>query len=309
MSRPPRWKIVAAFAIVYFVWGATFLAIRVGVAEIPPFLYAAMRFVAAGVLLFAWTRWRGEDWPTRREWLACALLGSVFFTLDYGCLFWAEQRIPSGAAAVVLALMPGLIALMEIAFLRSYRMTVRALLGLLAGVGGVAALTVSGAQLGTPALDLRAVGVLLFGCLTWAAGTVFTRRLPLPAAKTTSAAAQMSIGGLLLLAVSAATGEFARFAPGPVGWVVWASLAYLIVPGSIVAFTAYLWLLHHESPTRVGTYAYVNPLVAVALGTLVGGEPLGARTVLGTALILLGVLAITTGDRHLAEVPGTELRP
>src|SRR6204780_6015837 len=277
-ARPPSWKILLAFGIIYFVWGSTFLAIRVGVREVPPFLFAAMRFTVAGIFLYAWMRVSGTQAPSRREWVAATFLGTLIFLLDYGCLFWAEQRVPSGIAAVVLATIPVFITLLEIIFLRTQRLTVRLGLALLVGLCGVAVLTLHSFSFGEVPIDPAGALALLVAAFTWSVATILTRRLALPASKPMSAAAQMTLGGAQLFVLAALSGAFAGFHPQAASMEAWFALLYLIVAGSIVGFTAYVWLLHHESPTKVGTYAYVNPMVAVALGYFIGGEAVGPRT-------------------------------
>ena len=293
-SRPASWKILLAFAIIYFVWGSTYLAIRVGVREVPPFLLAGMRFTAAGILLYGWLRLAGTKPPTRREWMAATFLGALIFLFDYGCLFWAEQRVPSGIAAVVLATIPVFITLLEIIFLRTQRLTLRLALALVVGLCGVAVLMNRSFALGEIPVDRAGALALLLAAFTWSVATILTRRLPLPASKPMSAAAQMLSGGIQLFILAALTGEFSGFHAQAVSRNAWLSLIYLITAGSIVGFTAYIWLLHYESPTKVGTYAYVNPLVAVAVGYFFGKETVGPRTLLGTFLILISVVAITT---------------
>jgi drug/metabolite transporter (DMT)-like permease len=293
-ARPPAWKILLAFGIIYFVWGSTFLAIRVGVHEVPPFLLAAIRFFVSGLVLYGWMRMTGTPSPSRREWGGATLLGALIFLVDYGCLFWAEQRVPSGIAAVVLATIPVFITLLEIIILRTQRLTVRLGLALLVGLCGVAVLTVHSFSLGEVPLDRAGALALLIASFTWSVATILTRRLTLPASKPMSAAAQMLTGGFQLFLLAALSGGFSEFHPHAVSAKAWFALLYLIVAGSIVGFTAYVWLLHHESPTKVGTYAYVNPVVAVALGYFVGGEMVGPRTVVGALLVLASVITITT---------------
>ena len=293
-SRPASWKILLAFAIIYFVWGSTYLAIRVGVREVPPFLLAAMRFTVAGICMYVWLRLTGTPAPSRREWLAATFLGALIFLLDYGCLFWAEQRVPSGIAAVVLATIPEFITLLEIIFLRTQRLTVRLALALIVGLCGVAVLVNRSFSLGEVPINRAGALALLLAAFTWSVATILTRRLPLPASKPMSAAAQMLSGGIQLFILAALTGEFSGFRPQAVSSNAWFSLIYLITAGSIVGFTAYIWLLHYESPTKVGTYAYVNPVVAVAVGYFFGKEVVGPRTLLGTFLILISVVTITT---------------
>jgi len=293
-SDRPAWKTLLAFSFIYFAWGSTFLAIRVGVHEVPPLLFAALRFLIAGVALYAWTIARGERLPRGREWGSISLLAFLIFVIDYGFLFWAEKRVPSGLAAVMLATIPAFTALAEIIFLRTQRLTVRLATALLIGIAGVAVLTSRSLSLGGAPIDGAGAVGLLIGSLSWSVASVLTRKLPLPASKTVSSGAQMMVGGMMLTLAAGAVGEFRNFHPSSVSLSAWIALLYLIIIGSIVGFTAYLWLIHHESPTKVGTYAYVNPVVAVLLGYFLGGEALGARTVLGALFVLISVLVITT---------------
>jgi drug/metabolite transporter (DMT)-like permease len=293
-SHRPVWKSLLAFAIIYFVWGSTFLAIRVGVREVPPFLLAAMRFLVAGLALYGWTIGRGDRSPRGREWASAFLLATLIFVFDYGLLFWAEQRVPSGIAAVMLAMIPVFMALSEIIFLRTQRLTLRLALALLTGIAGVAVLVSRSLNLGGAPIDRLGAVALIFASVSWSVASVLSRKLPLPASKIMSSGAQMLAGGILLALAAGALGEFKDFHPGSVSREVWLSLLYLIVAGSIIGFTAYVWLIHHESPTKVGTYAYVNPVVAVFVGYFLGGEALGVRTVLGSMFVLISVVVITT---------------
>jgi Permeases of the drug/metabolite transporter (DMT) superfamily len=293
-SDRPAWKTLLAFSIIYFAWGSTFLAIRIGVQEVPPLIFAAMRFLAAGAALLAWTMMRREQLPKEREWASVSLLAFLIFVVDYGFLFWAEQHVPSGPAAVMMATIPAFIALAEIIFLRTQRLTFRLAAALLIGIAGVAALTSHTLSLGGAPIDrLGALG-LIAGSISWSVASVLTRKLLLPQSKSVSSGAQMLVGGVMLTAAAGLLGEFPRFHPASLSLAAWIALAYLTVIGSIVGFTAYVWLIHHESPTKVGTYAYVNPVVAVLLGYLFAGEALGARTVVGTAFVLVSVVLITT---------------
>ncbi len=290
----PAWKTLLAFAIIYFVWGATYLAVRVGVREVPPFLFAAMRFMVAGLVLYGWMLARGERSPSGQEWLSAFMLAVLIFVLDYGLLFWAEQRVPSGIAAVMLATIPAFMALSEIIFLGTQRLTLRLALALGIGLGGVGVLVIRSLNLGGEPIDTAGAVALIIASISWSLSSALTRKLPLPSSKVMSSGAQMLAGGVLLALTSAGLGEFRRFHPGSVSRGAWLALLYLIVAGSIVAFTAYVWLIHHESPTKVGTYAYVNPVVAVLVGYFFGGEALGARTIFGTLLVLISVVVITT---------------
>jgi len=303
--RPATWKILLAFAIIYFVWGSTYLAIRVGVREVPPFLLAGMRFLLAGFALHVWMRARGTPSPTRREWGAVLVLALLFFVLDYGLVFWAEQRVPSGITAVMMATIPVFMATGDIVILRAQRFTWQLALALLVGICGVTVLVAPSVGLREAAVDPAGACALMVGAISWSVASALSRKLPLPQAKAMSSGAQMLAGGVLLTVTAALLGEFHGFHLSAVSRGAWLALAYLIVAGSIVAFTAYVWLLHHESPTKVGTYAYVNPVVAVVIGYFLGGETIGPRTILGTLLVLVSVVVITTAPAKRS--PSNEL--
>ncbi len=293
-THRPTWKTLLAFAIIYFVWGSTYLAIRVGVREVPPLLLAAMRFLVAGLVLYGWMVAQGERSPNPRQWASVSLLAILIFLIDYGLVFWAEQRVPSGLAAVMMATIPVFMALSEIIFLRTQKLTARLALALLIGIGGVAVLVSRTLNLGGAPVDRVGAVALIVASMSWSVASVLTRKLSLPPSKVMSSGAQMLAGGIFLALAAAALGEFRNFHPSSVSRGAWLSLLYLIVAGSIIGFTAYVWLIHHESPTKVGTYAYVNPVVAVLVGYFLGGEGLGVRTILGTLLILISVVVITT---------------
>jgi drug/metabolite transporter (DMT)-like permease len=300
-----------AFAIIYLVWGSTFLAIRVGVREVPPFLLAGMRFFTAGIVLYAWMRAKGTCSPTGREWANASCLAVLIFVGDYGLLFWAEKRVPSGMAAVMMATIPVFMAIAEMVFLRTQKLTLRLGFALLVGIGGVVVLVGRSASFGEASLDFAGAGALVVSAISWSLAAILTRKLSLPESKVMSSGAQMLVGGVLLALTAAMLGEFGGFDVRSVSMRTWLALIYLIVAGSIVAFTAYVWLIHHESPTKVGTYAYVNPVVAVLLGYFLGGEALGPRTIVGTSLVLVSVVTITTRPRRKAILdapqPETEL--
>ena len=304
--RPAAWKLLLAFAIIYFVWGSTYLAVRIGVREVPPFLLAGVRFVIAGIVLYAWTRVHGTPSPTMREWSGVLFMSTLIFVFDYGLLFWAETRVPSGVAAVVMAIIPGFMALLEIMLLRTQRLTARLAIALLLGVAGVAVLVARSPNLGGAPVDALGAAALVFASINWSIASVLSRKLPLPSAKVMSSGAQMLAGGVMLTIVSALLGEMHGFRVQAVSREAWFALVYLIVAGSIIGFTAYIWLLHHESPTKVGTYAYVNPVVAVVIGYFWGGEVLGARTVVGTLLVLVSVVVITTMPKRVQSDVLTE---
>jgi drug/metabolite transporter (DMT)-like permease len=304
------WKALLAFAIIYLVWGSTFLAIRVGVHEVPPFLLAAMRFLVAGLVLYVWMIAQGERSPSGRQWMSASLLAVLIFVIDYGLLFWAEQRVPSGIAAVMMATIAVFMALSEIIFLGTQRLTIRLGLALLIGIAGVAVLMSRLLNLGGAPIDPIGSVALIIASMSWSVASVLTRKLPLPPSKVMSSGAQMLAGGVLLTLTAASLGEFRNFHPATVSRGAWLSLLYLIVAGSIIGFTAYVWLIHHETPTKVGTYAYVNPVVAVLVGYFLGGEPLGLRTILGTVFVLISVVMITMtpAKKSIATLPVEDTR-
>ena len=293
-TRPQAWKIMLAFAIIYFVWGSTFLAIRVGVREVPPLLLAGARFFTAGIVLYGWMRATGAPSPNRREWGSVTLLAVLIFLVDYGLVFWAEQRVPSGITAVMLATIPVFTALAEILILRTQRLTLRLGIALVVGLAGVAVLISRSVSFGDAPIERSGALALVVGAISWSLASVLSRKLSLPQSKVMSSGAQMLVGGILLILAAALFGEFRGFHPRRVSDGTWLALLYLIVAGSIVGFTAYVWLIHHESPTKVGTYAYVNPIVAVLVGYFFGGEALTVRTIVGTLFVLISVVVITT---------------
>jgi drug/metabolite transporter (DMT)-like permease len=301
-SQRPTWKTLVAFAIIYFVWGTTYLAIRVGVQEVPPFLLAGLRFLISGGVIYGWMIAHGEPSPTGREWIGASIISIMIFVMDYGLLFWAEERVPSGVAAVMMATIPVFMALSEITILRTQKLTARLTLALLIGIGGVAVLMSRSLNLAGAPIDKMGAVALIIASISWSIASVLTRKLSLPPSKVMSSGAQMLAGGVFLTLTSGAIGEFRNFHPLSVSPAAWFALLYLIVAGSIIGYTAYVWLIHHESLTKVGTYAYVNPVVAVLVGYFMGGEALGLRTILGTLFVLASVVVITSTKAKQASV-------
>ena len=307
--QPRAWRVLFAFAIIYFVWGSTYLAIRVGVREVPPFLLAAIRFLIAGAILYTWMRIKGTPSPTLRQWSGASLLAVLIFVLDYGLVFWAERRVPSGIAAVMMATIPVFMTLSEILIMKTQQLTLRLAAALLVGIAGVGVLVSRNASFGDAPIDTLGACALIVAAISWSVGSALTRKLPLPSDKGMSSGAQMFAGGVLLTFAAALLGEFRGFHLQAVSAKAWLALAYLIVAGSIIAFTAYVWLIHHESPTKVGTYAYVNPVVAVLLGYFLGGETIGPRTIWGTLLVLVSVIVIRTAPTGKETTEGDEIQP
>jgi drug/metabolite transporter (DMT)-like permease len=286
-------RVWTALGTVYLVWGSTYLAIMVAIDSLPPLLMSSARFLVAGAILFLWAVARGAR-PDPRGWLAAAIVGTALLLVGNGGIAWAETRVDSGIAALVVAIVPIWIALLELVVYG--RRPGRAVIGGLAlGLGGVVLLV-------GPSGSVDPVGgiVILLASLAWAAGSLYAPRAALPTDHLLSAGMQMLAGGVLLGVAGGFAGE-ATAVQVP-SWASLAAFAYLVVVGSIVAFTAYGWLLQNASPTLVGTYAYVNPAVAVALGALVLGERLTPTAVVAGGAIVAAVILIVSG-RPRAEEP------
>ncbi|MFP5228713.1 MAG: EamA family transporter [Acidobacteriota bacterium] len=288
------------YAAIYILWGGSFLAIREVVSVVPPFFAAGFRFTLAGLILILWSRFRGSFQLSGRQMMNASLLGLIMFACLYAPLFWAETRIPSGVAAVVSAMIPLWIYAGEVLFLRSQRATLLAFGGIGIGFAGVVLLTLRHRGHHAHARGYAiAIAVTVAGTLCWSAGTLLSRRLTLPSPQKLNAGWQMYTGGFILMIAGFVSGERQML---PELWVlasprVLVSMAYLIVAASIVTYTAYVWLIAHESPTRVSSYAYVNPLIALLLGITLAGEHLTRRQVAGAALVILGVVATLMGKR------------
>ena len=284
-----------AYAAIYILWGGTFLAIReiVRAAAVPPFFAAGCRFFLAGLILFVWARLTRPIRITPRQFRSAVLLGLILFTGDYAALFWAETRVASGLAAVVFAMIPVWIFAGELLVLGTQRATALASSGLVLGFAGVVLLSLHSSGHSST----LAVLVMVAGTLCWSTGTLLSRHLPLPHPQQASAGLQMLTGGFFLLLLAAAAGEFRHVPPAAVLFSprVLISLAYLVVAGSMISFSAYVWLITHDSPTRVASYAYVNPVIALLLGAVFAGERLTPHELAGAALVLFGVFATLMG--------------
>jgi drug/metabolite transporter (DMT)-like permease len=277
-----------AYAAIYVFWGGSFLAIRDMVATTPPFFSAAIRFFFAGVALCVFSRWRSGTRIDRRAFRDSLWLGILLFTCSYGCLFWAETRIASGTAAVIAAMIPIWILLGEVVVLRTQRLGFSVAVATLLGIVGVCMVTRS---IGLEHSMLSGVLVELAGSLVFSFATLWSRSLTLPEDQAMRAGLQMALGSLGLFVISAVAGEMPRI-PGAFAawqWHTVISFVYLVTCASILAFTSYTWLIHHEPATRVASYAYVNPLIALVVGVTLGGEHISALQMAGAAMIILGV--------------------
>jgi len=285
-----RWKIAIAFFCVYVFWGMTYLAMRVAVEDIPPYLMAGSRFVLAGMVLHWWARRRGEGPPTAVQWRAAAIVGAFLLLGGNASVAWAEQRVPSGLAALLIGVMP--IWMVSLEWLRSGpRPSLQVIAGLLLGAIGVGLLVLP--QGGANDIDLLGAGVLILAAASWAWGSVISKSVPLPRSPFLATSMEMIAGGLVCLIVAAVAGELGGFRLAQVSGRAWLAWLFLVVFGSLVAFTAYIWLLSHTTIAKAGTYAYVNPIVAVFLGWALLGEPITLTTVLAALVILLGVALVS----------------
>ena len=285
-------QLVMGFAAIYLIWGSTYLGIRFAVETIPPFLMMGIRHSVAGFLVFGWARWRGATAPTLKQWWWAAIAGALLFLGGHGVLAWAEQKVPSGLAALLCATLPLWTVLLARVDATERQIGLRAWTGILLGFGGVALLI--GPDALRQRLDLLVAAGVLSSALLWAVGTSYTRKVHLPSSKILSAAMQMICGGTLLVLVSALSGEAGHTQIHHVTARSVFALAYLIVFGSIVAFTVYTWLVSVSSPAMVSTYAYVNPVIAVFLGWTLASEPVGVRTLIATVVIVAGVILVST---------------
>ena len=288
-----RAKIATAFAAIYIIWGSTFLGIRYAIETMPPLLMAGTRFVIAGAALYAWAAIRDGARATPRQWLNAAIIGGLLLTVGNGAVSWAEQFVPSGLAALVVAITPLWRVIFESLRPGGDRPTAKVLAGIALGIAGLVLLIGPGDILGASTVDPRSAIVLLCGTLAWAGGSIYSRALILPSSARLSTAMQMLAAGVLLLIAGFIGGESSRVSLEAMSARSVIAVAYLIVFGSIIGFTAYSWLLTVSSAASVSTYAYVNPVVALFLGWALAGEPLTLRTMVAAGVVLAGVALIT----------------
>lgn len=306
-GRSPAARVAVALVTVYVLWGSTYLAIHYVVASVPPFLSASIRFVVAGALLYPFAIRRGSaqlratDRPTLRHWRSALIIGGMLLALGNGGVSAAERYVPSGIAALLVAMVPLWMALFGRLRYRERLRTV-AVVGLLVGFGGVA-LLVSGSKSGSSGghaghLNAAGFGWLLFATLAWSSGSLYARRAPTPVRPLLGTAMEMLAGGAVCAVIAAALGEFSRVDLRQVHASSWIGLGYLVVFGSLLAYSAYTWLLRNAPTPLVSTYAYVNPAVAVLLGWLIADERLTMRTVAAAAVIVVGVALIVSAPRR-----------
>lgn len=294
MNTPSRSALLAAFITIYLVWGSTYLGIRVAVETLPPFLMAGARFLIAGSMLAGWLAVTRGFRASARQWRDNAIIGTFLLLGGNGLVVWAEQYIPSGLTALIIGSQPLMMVLTEWAWRGGHRPTVLTGIGLLLGFAGVTWLAAPWESAAGGGLNVGGVTAILAGGIFWAFGSIYGRHVREPAEPLTAAGMQMLSGGVALMLTALVHGDFTGFSPAAVSTHSWLAFGYLIVAGSLVGFSTFVWLMKHSTPARVSTYAYVNPLVAVFLGWLILGEPVTGRTLAAAAVIVVSVGAITS---------------
>lgn len=287
--KPPTLLVFGAFAAIYLVWGSTYLVVRYAIETIPPFLMFGSRCVVAGIMLFLFARWKGASSPTASQWRAALLIGFLLIALASSLVAWAEKKVPSSVAALIVSGLPFWMVLFD---RRNGRPTKMVLAGLVIGFTGVTVLVLNGKDYDNQPLEFLPVAACLFATLAWAIGSLLNRDVDTPDSPIMTVAAQMIAGGLLTMLIAFGIGEGAEFSFGEVTMRSFVAWCYLLVMGSILAYPAYIWLLSVVPPAKVSTYAFVNPPIAVALGCTVGGEPFSQQLLLASVLIIVAVVMI-----------------
>lgn len=300
-TQPSRALVILAFAVIYVVWGSTYLAIRVVVETIPPFLSAGVRFLVAGILLMGFLAARGMRLPDAAQWRHSAVSGLLLSVGGNGLVVWAEQSISSGLAALLVALAPVWFALLDWLRPGGKRPQLKTVVGIVIGFAGVILLVSGRSASDSNSSSLSAALAVVVAGILWAGGSLFSKYSPNHGSPWMNAAAQMVCGGAGLMVIATALGEPVRVDWAAVSTRSWIALIYLVVFGSWIAFTAYVWLLRVSTPSRVSTYAYVNPVIAVFLGWLVLGETVSGRMAWGALVVLAGVITITLPQELIRE--------
>jgi drug/metabolite transporter (DMT)-like permease len=299
-KTPTKAALIGGFITIYILWGSTYLGIKIAVETLPPFLMASARFLIAGALVTAWIAFTRGFKATRRQWVDNSLIGGFLLLGGNGMVSWAEQKIPSAVATLVVSLGPLFIVLLDWAVLklgrdksRGSRPTLATFVGIALGIAGLGVLVGPNLGEGNAQLDPWRIGGLVIACFSWSVGSIYTRYARQPAEPFTAAAIQMLTGGVWLAIVSTVAGEPAHFDFAAVSSRSLFAWGYLIVAGSLIGFTTFVWLMKHSTPARVSTYAYVNPIVAVFLAWLIAHEVVGTRMFFAAAIIVVGVAIIT----------------
>jgi len=291
-----RFKTIVAFAVIYFIWGSTFMGIRIAIETIPPFLMAGIRFTVAGIMLFSWCSWKHEGKPELADWKHAAVSGVTMIFVGYGSLSWAQQFVPSGFAALIDATVPIWMIVLAWALSRDFSLDGLTLAGISLGLVGVALL--SGVRQEILIDSSRGVSVffsaavITLGAISWSAGSIYSRKLRLTVSLKYTIGMQMLVGGLALLLIGSLAGQWHQMSLKEPSLRSVIALGYLILFGTLIAYSAYIWLLHVSTPAKVGTYAFFNPLVAILLGWVLMDEPLTAQMFIGASFILISILFI-----------------
>ena len=292
-------KIWIALIALYIVWGSTYLAIRFAVETIPPFMSAGLRFLVSGIILFAWRRVAGDPAPTKQQWISTAIVGTALLLGGNGLVSWAEQRVPSGIAALMVSTIPLWLVIFEAVRPGGIKPSWRAITGLLIGFGGVFLLIGPAEFGGKSATQFDTLGTIALLCAAfiWAFGSIYSKHGDMPKSSLMGTGAEMLTGAVALFIVSAGSGELNGFHFAAVSMRSWLGLAFLIFIGSLVGFVSYGWLLQNAPISLVSTYAYVNPVVAVFLGSWFASEPLTPRILLAAVIIIGSVVLINSGHK------------
>ncbi len=304
MPAPTKIRIIVAFAALYLIWGSTYLGIRFAIETIPPFFMAGTRFLIAGIIMYAIALSQGIAKSSWANWGTSLIIGACLLLGGNGGVTISEKYIDSGLAAVIVAIVPIYIVVLGWATGTAPRPTAVVWLGLLGGFIGVGILLGPALRFSSNDLHRPAIGmsILFVSCFLWSAGSLYSRTAKHAASPFLTAAQQMICGGLLLLLAGIATGETRQFHPASMSILSMASFVYLVIIGAVVGYTAYIWLLRHCDPAKVATYAYVNPVVAVLLGTAFAGETLSRRTLVAAGLIIGSVATVITAQQLRARV-------
>ncbi|GAB4544128.1 MAG: drug/metabolite exporter YedA [Anaerolineales bacterium] len=304
MKESMKTKIWLALIALYIVWGSTYLGIKVAIETIPPFLHAAIRFLVSGMILVLWQRAAGNPLPTRAQWKSTAMIGTLLLLGGNGLVAWAEQFIPSGIAALIIASVPMFLVIVEALRPNGGKPTAQAVIGLLIGFVGIVILVGPGdLSKGGASFNPFGIAALLAACISWAIGSTYSKGVDLPKSSLMATGAEMLTGSIGLLVVSFLAGELNRWNPAGVSARSLIGLLYLISVGSIIGFGSYIWLLQNAPISLVATYAYVNPIIAALLGAWLGSEPLEPRIGLAAAIIIGSVIFINAkGKSQVKEV-------
>ena len=307
-AAAPRTMVLIAFAAVYLLWGSTYFFIRIGVETIPPFVMAGIRHLAIGLTFYPLFRYQSKEKPTAAQWRTTIVTGLLLLLCGNGALSWAETRVPSGIASLLVASVSLWMVILDWLRPGGVRPGARVLIGFVLGFGGIALLVGPSHLGGSERVNPIGAIILVLGSLAWAGGSIYSRHHPVPHSPLLGVAMQSLAGGVGLWIVAAATGEMHQFHPAQVTLRSWLAVLYLFSFGSALGFSAYIYILKHSTASRVATYAFVNPVVALFLGWSLGGEAITLRTLLASGIILAAVLLVILAP-HKPALPPEEVVP